>query len=286
MKSPCARTGVSISVGFAVLLAGATITAQSPGPWKTLFNGRDFTGWTINAGGGRAGAAAPATPPSTNPAERSWKIENGVITSVPPAVSGQSGGSLAAVDKFKDFELELDYKLDEAPGTECTPKLGEKPNRSGQMAKEQNLSKDAACTFNSGIYFRTGYQLNLGRREAGEYVGIVVHRELPEAIRTNVDWLSTGDCGAKNHTYLQECSTFPEIRKKGDWNHVRVTFKGTLLQVWLNDKQIVNVSDDPTDPAEATWKDAAPIWFQFPPAGEGGGFAGTVKYRNVRARTL
>jgi len=285
MKSLCARTGASMCLALSTFLAAATLSAQSPGPWKTLFNGRDFTGWTINAGGGARGGAA-ATPPSTNPAERSWKIENGVITSVPPAVSGQSGGSLAAVDTFKDFELELDYKLDEAPGADCTPMLGEKPNRSGQMAKEQNLSKDAACTFNSGIYFRTGYQLNLGRREAGEYVGIVVHRELPEAIRTNVDWLSTGDCGARNHTYLQDCSQFPEIRKKGDWNHLRITFKGPLLQVWLNDKQIVNVTDDPTAPAEVTWKDAAPIWFQFPPAGEGGGFAGTVKYRNVRARTL
>ena len=304
------RVVVSIFVGLAsfvtafVVTPASTLSAQAPGAWKELFNGKDFTGWTIAAGGGggarggaRAGGGgnaaapaqaptAPAAPPSTNPAERSWKVESGVITSVPPAVSGQSGGGLVTVDKFKDFELELDYKLDEAPGTDCTPKLGEKPNRSGQMAKEQNLSKDAACTFNSGISFRSGYQLNLGRREAGEYVGIVVHRELPEAIRTNVDWLSTGDCGSRNHTYLQDCSQFPEIRKKGDWNHLRVTFKGTRLQVWMNDKQIVDVTDDPTAPAEATWKDAGPISLQFPPAGEGGGFAGTVKFRNMRARTL
>jgi hypothetical protein len=76
------------------------------------------------------------------------------------------------------------------------------------------------------------------------------------------------------------------VRKKADWNHLRISFKGPHLQVWLNDKQIVDVKDDPTDPAEAAWKEAAPIWFQNPPAGESGGFAGTVKYRNVRAREI
>ena len=114
----------------------------------------------------------------------------------------------------------------------------------------------------------------------------MVHRTLGEAIRGNVDWLSTGDCGAKNHVYLQDCDQFPMIRKKGDWNHIRLSFKGTHLQVWLNDTQIVDVVDEPTDPVEATWKEAAPISFQWPPPGESGGFAGSVKYKNIRVREL
>ena len=198
-----------------------------------------------------------------------------MITSAPPA-TGQRQGSLATTDKFKDFELEFDFMLAEA-GTRCTPKLGE---------KQANLSDDKTCTFNSGVTFRNGYQLNLGRREAGEYIGVVVHRTVPEAIRGNVDWLSSGDCGAKNNTYLEDCDQFPMIRKKGDWNHVRISFKGPHLQAWLNGRQIVDVVDDPSDPAEASWKEAAPIWFQFPPAAESGGFAGSVKFRNIRAREL
>jgi hypothetical protein len=114
----------------------------------------------------------------------------------------------------------------------------------------------------------------------------VVHREVPFAIRTNVAWLSSGDCGAKNNTYLQDCEQFPALRKKGDWNHIRLSFKGTKLQAWLNNKQIVDVTDDPTDPAEANWKEAGPISFQYPPAGESGGFAGTVKFKNLRVREL
>ena len=271
---------LTFAAAMAVFSASALL---GQGAWKQLFNGKDFTGWTIPAGGGRAGAPPPAIPPSTNPAERGWAVDNGVITSAPVPNNGR-GGSLATLDKFHDFELELDYKLDEAPNTECTPKLGEKMNaRSGQVAKEQNLSRDASCIFNSGIYFRTGYQLNLGRREAGEYVGVVVHRQLPEAIRGNVDWLSTGDCGAKNHQYLQDCSQFPEIRKKGDWNHLRITFKGDHLQIWMNDKQITDVTDTPMA-GEESWNDPAPIWFQ--PVGEGGGWTGKVQFKNIRVRTL
>src|SRR5438132_12945099 len=184
MKSVVTRVGAPVCVVLAAFLVASvastspTISAQTAGPWKSLFNGKDFTGWTVLAGGGgrgggRAGSttapapapAAPAAPPSTNPEDRGWKAENGVITSVPPA-AGQRGGSLATLDKFKDVELELDFMLAEA-GTKCTPKLGD---------KQANLSEDKTCTFNSGVYLRNGYQLNIGRREAGEYIGIVVHR--------------------------------------------------------------------------------------------------------------
>src|SRR5262245_40024391 len=287
MTSLSRRAGaIGIVVLMLALLSpfGATsrLNAQSPGKWKPLFNGKDLTGWTVLAGGGgrRGGApggqppATPPAPPSTKPEDRGWKVESGVITSAPPA-EGQRQGSLATADSYKDVELEFDFMLAES-GTKCTPKLGD---------KQANLSEDKTCTFNSGVSLRTGYQLNLGRREAGEYIGIVVHRTGPQAIRGNVDWLSSGDCGSKPG-YLEDCDKFPMIRKKGDWNHVRISFKGPHLQVWLNDKQICDVTDNPTDPAEANWKEAAPITFQWPPAGESGGFAGTVKYKNIRAREL
>ena len=95
---------------------GASIRAQSPGKWKQLFNGKDLTGWQAIGGGGRRGgapAAAPATPPappSTKLEERGWKVENGVITSAPPA-EGQRQASLATADSYKDVELEFDFMV-------------------------------------------------------------------------------------------------------------------------------------------------------------------------------
>jgi hypothetical protein len=248
MKSRFARVMPAVlAPGLAITL---TVAAQARGDWKPLFNGKDLTGWSVAAG--RAGTAA-------TPAQ--WKVEDGVLI----GGQGDGRGSLVSNEQFKDFELELDFMLTEH-GTQCSKEL---------VGPDQaNASADKSCLYNSGISFRTGYQLNLGRREAGEFIGIVVHRKVPGAIRGNVLWLDAGD------------DKQPGLRKKDGWNNVRLSAKGPHLQAWLNGKKICDVKDDPTDPAEAKWKEAGPISLQWPPAGESGGFSGSVKYRNVRIREL
>jgi hypothetical protein len=252
------RVALTASAVAAVASVAPAVLAQAPGPWKPLFNGKDLTGWTVaqGRGGGRAAGGAPTVPPP--PAN--WKVEDGVL------VGGQGGGrgSLVTNDQYKDFELELEFMLAEH-GTACSAEL---------IGPEQtNASKEHTCLYNSGISFRTGYQLNLGRREAGEYIGIVVHRKAPGAIRGNVLWLDRGD------------DKFPNLRKKQDWNRLRISAKGPQLTVFLNGTKICDVKDDPTDPAEAKWKEAGPISIQWPYVNEPG-FSGFVKYRNMRIREL
>ena len=210
------------------------LSAQSPTAWRPLFNGKDLTGWT------QTGAAQ-------------WTVEDDAIVGG-HAEPGKRGSSLVSTEAFKDFELELEFMLAEQPSASD----GTCPT----------------CSYNSGIYMRTGYQVNFGRREAGEFIGVVVHRVHPRAIRGNVLWLDTGD------------EKFPGLRKTQDWNRVHISFSGPRLQVTLNGTKICDVTDDPTDPAEAKWKEAGPITFQWPPAGEAGGFAGFVKYRHIRIREV
>jgi hypothetical protein len=262
MKSIVTRIGALTCFGL-IALTGVlfeTPAAQSPEQWKPLFNGKDLAGWTVAAGRGRANApaGAPATPP---PPAGMWKVENGVL------IGGQGGrsGGLVSDEQFKDFELELDFMLAEH-GTKCSAELVG-PN-------QENASEERTCLYNSGISFRTGYQVNLGRREAGEFIGIVVHRKAPGAIRGNVLWLDKGD------------EKFPGLRKKEDWNHLVIAAKGPHLTVSLNGKKICDVMDTPTDPAEDKWKEAGPINIQWPPPGESGGFEGFVKYKNARIRQL
>jgi hypothetical protein len=231
-----------ISVGVVTMLCLVLMASlQSAELWKPLFNGRDFNGWTVAARGGG---------PSLNPADAGWKLENGIIVGG-QAGPGQRGGSLVSQARFKDFELELDFMLAEQPA-----------------ASDGSCTN---CTYNSGVSLRTGYQVNFGRREAGEFVGVVVHRVHPKAIRGNVLWLDTGD------------EKFPNLRKKEDWNHVQISFKGPRLQVTLNGTKICDVTDNPS---EAAWKEAGPISFQWPHGGEAGGFAGFAKFRNARIRDL
>jgi 3-keto-disaccharide hydrolase len=252
MNATFSRACVSLAILISVNAVTAVVSGQSPGEWKPLFNGTDLTGWTVAAGRGGANAA-PTTPPPPPP----WKVENGVL------IGGQGGrGSLVTADQYKDFELEMDFALAEH-GSECSEEL--------LGPDQKNGSKDPTCLYNSGITFRTGYQLNIGRREAGEYIGIVVHRQAPGAIRGNVLWLDKGD------------AKFPGLRKKQDWNTLRISAKGPHLQVFMNGTKICDVTDNPTDPAEAKWKEAGPISIQSPYTS---GFEGFVKYRNVRIRTL
>ena len=62
--------------------------------------------------------------------------------------------------------------------------------------------------------------------------------------------------------------------------------RGTAHYNVLRNENVVaicDVNDNPTDPAEAAWKEAGPISFQWPHGGDAG-FAGFVKLRNVRLR--
>ncbi len=257
------RTGIAAAIYFVVIAAvpAPVVDAQSAGEWKRLFNGRDLTGWVTapgrggpNAGAGSSDAPAPAVP--------AWKVENGVLVGGQAAPGARTGG-LQTVDHYKDFELELDFMLAEH-GTQCSGEL---------VGPDQtNASAEKSCLYNSGINMRSGYQVNIGRREAGEFIGVVVHRAAPEAVRRNVLWLDKGD------------EKFPTLRKKEDWNHLQISFKGPHVQVSLNGTKICDVIDNPTNPVEATWKEAGPIGLQWPPAAEGGGFDGYVKYRNIRIR--
>ena len=257
MNSMFSRACVSISTLFSVLAVTFVVSAQAPGEWKPLFNGKDLSGWTVAAGRGGANPNSNAPPPQ--PAQ--WKFENGVLV----GGQGTGRGSLVTNEQYKDFDLDFEFMLAE-PGTKCSAALvGE---------KQENASEDKSCLYNSGVTFRTGYQVNIGRREAGEFIGIVVHRTAPGAIRGNVLWLDSGD------------KKFPGLRKKEDWNRLQITAKGPQITVRLNGKQICDVKDDPTDPAEARWKEAGPISLQWPPAGESGGAQGFIKYRNMRIRTL
>jgi hypothetical protein len=199
------------SLTFMCVLRGADDITPT---WRPLFNGRDLTNWN------QFGSAR-------------WSVTNGVIH------GGQDGdpkrsGLLTTQDQFKDFELELEFMIDEHG------------------------------KYNSGVYLRnepggggrSGYQINIGRGTAEEYVGLYTDR-----------WLSKGD----------EKDT---IRKKLEWNKLHIRAQGPHIVVRLNDVEIVNYTD-PAPPPK--FLDPGVIGFQTYGAE---GHAGWVKFRNLRVREL
>src|SRR3954470_23959411 len=101
----------SAVVGIA--LTGCTILQpEQRTDWRPLFNGRDLTNWTQN------GSAR-------------WRVENGVI------VGGQEGdpkrgGLLATKEQFQDFELELEFMIDEHGKYNSGVYLRNDPGRAGR----------------------------------------------------------------------------------------------------------------------------------------------------------
>ena len=183
--------------------------------WEVLFNGKDLAGWN------QSGTAR-------------WRVEDGVI------VGGQDGdpkrsGLLATKESFQDFEVELEFMIDEHG------------------------------KYNSGVYLRndpadrgrTGYQVNIGRGAAEEYCG---------GLYTD-RWLAKGD----------EQDT---VRKKLDWNSLRILARGAHFEVTLNGQKVV----DFTDPA-APERSLRPGILAFQTYGAEG-HSGWVKFRNIRIRRL
>ena len=72
------------------LLAAGTLAAA--GPWTTLFNGKDLSGWKLIGGKGPG-----------------YVVENGTLVS-----PENGGGNLLTEREYGDFELELEFKL--SPG--------------------------------------------------------------------------------------------------------------------------------------------------------------------------
>ncbi|MPZ19302.1 MAG: DUF1080 domain-containing protein [Luteitalea sp.] len=210
---------VVLVLGAAIVTAAGltprTLAAQTPASsWRSLFNGKDLTGFTTT------GTAT-------------WKVEDGVIS------GGQFGdpskrGALVTVDEFQDFELELDFLIDEHG------------------------------KYNSGVQIRgKTYQINIGRPPAEEYIGIGVHRGEPREWQ----WLHKGD----------EKDT---VRKKLEWNTLRILAKGAHFEITLNGVETTNVTDPDPDPA---WLGRGPLSFQTYGAEDHAGF---VKFRNMRIRAL
>jgi hypothetical protein len=202
---------------FLVLFASAPLLSGADGStsgWRDLFNGRDLTNWT-QLGNAR------------------WKVTEGEIHGGQEG-DPKRGGLLATKEEFQDFELELEFMIDEHGKYNSGVYLRNEPGRGG----------------------RSGYQINIGRGAAEEYVGLYTDR-----------WLDKGD----------EHDT---IRKKLDWNKLYISAKGAHIKARLNGVEIVNYND--TEP-KPRFLQPGVIAFQTYGAQ---GHAGWVKFRNIRIREL
>src|SRR5690348_13239386 len=82
-----------LSFAFVTVTFAAPADQPSSGEWRSLFNGKDLSGWTS------VGKAV-------------WRVEDGVIVGKQDGDASRSG-VLDTKEQFLDFELTLDFLLDE-----------------------------------------------------------------------------------------------------------------------------------------------------------------------------
>jgi len=143
------------TLAFCACFAAVTLNhaeEKSQAGWHSLFNGRDLDGWS------QVGSAK-------------WRVEDGVI------VGGQDGdpkrsGLLATEQQFKDFELQLEFMIDE----------------------HGKYNSGVYLRNNTGTAARTGYQINIGRGAAEEFCGglytdkWLAKGDEHDVIRKKLDW--------------------------------------------------------------------------------------------------
>jgi hypothetical protein len=140
---------------------------------EALFNGHDLSGWVA------LGTAH-------------WRAEDGVIVGTQDGDPSRHG-LLATRKSYKDFELSLDFELDEHG------------------------------KYNSGVYLRnepgverqTGYQVNIGRGVAGEYCGGIYRN----------GWLAKGDV----NDVIRRPGKWNTLHIVADGPHVTVDLNGVRV---------------------------------------------------------
>jgi hypothetical protein len=174
-----------------VLMLGSAALAVAAEP-VALFNGTDLVGWKQLGG------------------EAKYSIEDGVI--VGRSVPNTSNTFLATEKEFGDFELELDFKIDDPTfNSGVQIRSHARPKGDGEVVYGYQVEIDPRPDrlWTAGIYFEVGSEA----RKAG--------------------WLND----------LAKNEAAQKAFKLGEWNHLKVVAKGRHIQTWLNGVPAADFTD-------------------------------------------
>jgi len=197
--------------------AGAAFVPKAPDGkgWKSLFNGKDFTGWAV-AGKNKAAAIR-------------WKVVDGVMDN-----DGKAGHSLQTVEQFADYVLHVEWRFTRTEGKyPMKVILPDGSYKKGADGKDIVLMTPNA---DSGIYMRGSGkgQVNLWCWPcgSGELWGYRNDRKMPPEVRA---------------------ACVPKVKADkpvGQWNTFVITMKGQRLTVVLNGKTVIDKALLPGLPAK------------------------------------
>lgn len=183
-----ARLVVCFTTLGASLMLVATVDAQS----VELFNGKDLSGWK------RRGGAAK------------YSVEGGEI--VGRSVPNTSNTFLTTEKEYGDFELELDFKIDDPEfnsGVQIRSHVRPEGNGERVYGYQVEIDPRKDRRWTAGIYFEAGDE----HRKDG--------------------WLND----------LSKNEAARNAFKLGEWNHLKIVARGPHIQTWLNGVPAADFTD-------------------------------------------
>lgn len=177
------------------LLAGSVLIASAEDGWISLFDGKSIDAWEVKSG------------------SATYRVEEGAI--VGKTVEGSPNSFLVTKEKFGNFELEFEVKVDDG--------------------------------LNSGVQIRSLLQDKNDKGEANPYGGrlggpqVEIESSPGQAgwiygEATKLNWLSpepqSKDPAINQHSFL----------KNGEWNQFRVVANGPRIQTWINGHPVADLT--------------------------------------------
>ncbi|MFN0059073.1 MAG: family 16 glycoside hydrolase [Planctomycetota bacterium] len=163
--------------------------------WRLLFDGQSFAGWR-----GYRQQGAPA---------KGWVVDNGKLQ----VQAGGGGGDLVTVQKFGDFELQLEWLAEPGANSGIIFRVSEEFDTPWQTGPEFQLLDDEA------------------HKDLNPLHGAGALYDLIEPLQEEVQMPS----GRR----LTGSRTKP-LRPAGSWNRARIVLHGGRLEHWLNDRKIAS----------------------------------------------
>lgn len=201
---------LGLALGAALYFSNPASIFGAEEGFKSLFNGKDLTGWA-----GR-----------TN----HWSVEGGAITGVTSKENPAKGNNfLIAKDGEQnlivdDFELRFSYKF---TGTWGNSGVQYRSVDKGNFVVNGYQADFEVGTTYSGILYEEG---------PNPYRGILCNRGDKVVVKSDGKKEVTGKVGVSKE--------IQDSIKQGDWNEYVVIAKGNHLQHFINGKQTIDVVDE------------------------------------------
>lgn len=216
VKNPLPALTLSILTSLLALLVARAADNEAPPGFVALFNGKNFSGWTVPDGD-----------------NGHWKVLNGVID-YDARSEAKGDKSLWCDREFGDFVLHVDWRIKETPYVNPGVPyiLPDGTHAKDIKGKELRL---ALPDSDSGIYLRGQgkYQVNIWCWPigSGEMYGVRTDPKTSAEVRAAVTPRTQAD------------------KPVGEWNHFEITVRGNTVSVMLNGKLVIPGATIPDLPA-------------------------------------